>query len=97
MIWADYIPKAIADLYEIHDYKHAAAILSNEFPEEFREICEALDKFRFTEEEIKSPGGNESSIPKKFSQILRPHGWKEDTLTAKMIVDEREISTDVLF
>ncbi|MCU7879064.1 MAG: hypothetical protein KZQ84_20165 [Candidatus Thiodiazotropha sp. (ex Lucinoma borealis)] len=94
MIWTDYIPVALQKLYEIHDYKHATAILANEFPNEAREIFEALQTFRFTEEEVKAPGGNESQIPKKFSEILRPHDWVEDTLTAKMVVDGEEISHD---
>jgi len=94
MIWKDYIPAEIAELYEIHDYKHAAAILANEFPTEAREVFKALLKFRFTEEEVKKPGGNETDFPKKFSKILRPMGWVEDTLKAKVIVDGKEISQD---
>lgn len=94
MIWKDYIPVDIAKLYEVHDYNHAAAILANEFPNEAREIFKALQKFRFTEEEVKKPGGNETDFPKKFSEILRPMGWVEDTLKAKMVVDDIEISHD---
>ncbi len=74
MIWEDYIPPEIQDLYEIHDFKHAAAILVHEFPTEARELFTALKKFRFTEEEVKRPGGNESAIPKKFSGLLRGVG-----------------------
>jgi hypothetical protein len=40
------------------------------------------------------PGGNESQIPKKFSQILRPMGWREGRLTAKLIVDDQEVRHD---
>ena len=94
MIWQDYIPPDIKDLYEIHDFHHAAAILANEFPKEFEEICLALRTFRFTTEDVKIPGGNESPIPKKFTLILRPLGWKPGTLTAKMIVGEKEIRRD---
>ncbi len=94
MIWQDYIPVEITNLYEIHDYNHATAILANEFPTEAREIFDSLLQFRFTEDEVKQPGGNESQIPKKFSEILRPLGWIEDTLTAKMVIDGKEISHD---
>jgi len=94
MIWKDYIPSEIADLYEIYDFRHAAAILANEFPTQAREIFTALRQFRFMEDEVKQPGGNESAIPKKFSEILRPCAWLEDTLTAKMVVDGKEISHD---
>ncbi len=94
MVWTDHIPKDIKKLYEIYDFKHAAAILATEFPAEFKEICQALRTFRFTAEQVKTPGGNESQIPKTLSDILRPLGWKEDQLTAKVVVDGHEISHD---
>ncbi len=71
MVWRDYLPPRIRDLYEIYDFKHAAAILYGEFPGEFKEICNALLKFRFTIEDVKQAGGNESQIPKKFSKLLQ--------------------------
>lgn len=79
MIWKDYITIDISVLYEVHDYKHAAAILVNEFPGEARDIFEALQEFR---------------IAKKFSRIMCPRGWVEDKLTAKMVIDKEEISHD---
>lgn len=94
MVWEDYIPQDIKRSYEIHDFKHAAAILAKEFPEAFDEICQALRKFRFTVEDVITPGGSESQIPKRFSAILRPLGWKEEQLTAKVIVSDQEVSHD---
>ncbi len=94
MVWEDHVPKDIKNNYEVHDYKHAAAILTQEFPNEFDEICQALRKFSFTTEDVTTPGGNESQIPKTFSDILRPLGWKEEQLTAKVIVDGIEVSHD---
>ena len=88
MSWEDYIPEELANLYEIHDYKHAAAILSQEFPLEFGEICSALLKFRFNRNDLLTAGGNESNIPKLFSEILRPLGWKEKNLEAELNVFE---------
>ena len=94
MTWEEHIPPDIAELYEIHDYKHAAAILASEFPREFNELCEALRRFRFTVEDIKLAGGNESLIPKKYSKILKPMGWAEGNLKAKLVIDNQEISLD---
>ena len=85
-----YIPKDIQKLYEIHDFKHAAAILAKEFPKEFKEICKALRQFKFTQQDILARGGNESEIPKKFSTILRPLGWKEKNLGAELKIYEFE-------
>ncbi len=94
MVWEDHVPADVREFYDVYDYKHAAAILSTEFPSEFGEICAALKKFRFTQEDITTPGGNESRIPKKFSDILRPMGWRESQLKAKLVVDDNVISHD---
>ena len=89
-----HLPEDIADLYEVHDYRHAAAILACEFPEAANEVFQALRAFRFTEEQIVAKGGNESLIPKEFSKILRPMGWKEAKLNARLVVDDEAISAD---
>ena len=94
MIWQQYVPQDIQQLYEVHDYHHAAAILANEFSDEFGEICESLRAFRFSEEDVKSPGGSESAIPKRFSHILRRLGWTEDSLKAQLMVDDQTVSYD---
>lgn len=94
MSWREYIPRDIADLYEVHDYKHAAAILKNEFPIEFEELCNALRAFRLNAQNVRDPGGSESAIPKKFSDILRPMGWGEKRLNAKVVVDGHEFAHD---
>ena len=94
MGYTDYLPEDIQQLYEIHDFKHAAAILSNEFSLEFNEICNALKAFKLTEANITDQGGRESQIPKNVSSILRPLGWKEGQLNAKLMVDDEVINYD---
>lgn len=96
MGWNNYIPKDVSDLYEVHDYKHAAAIFSQEFPNEFREIIEVLRDFRFTLDDLKAFGGNKGTIVKRFEDLLRPRGWEERELGAKILVDtgrELELGT----
>ena len=90
MTWEHDVPGRFRKLYEVHEFHQAPAILSKDFPEEFAELCEALGKFRFTKEDVKVPGRSETSIPKRFSGLLRPLGWKEEEFTARVIVDDRE-------
>ena len=87
-------PKDVLKLYTVFDYRHAAAILATEFKSEFEEICRALRTFRFTDEQVKAAGGNESAIPKTFSSILRPMKWKEGRLNARLMVDDEVVSAD---
>ena len=88
MVWQQYIPQDLIDLYEVHDFKHAAAIIAKEFPEEFDELCQALRNFRFSLDDITIGGGNESNIPKLFSDILRPLNWEARNLEAELNVYE---------
>lgn len=89
-----HVPHDISELYEVHDYRHAAAILACEFPDAANQVFEALRTFRFSEDHLLAAGGNESQIPKLFSQILRPLGWSEAKLNAKLVVDDEAISAD---
>lgn len=94
MVWQDYIPKEITDLYEVHEYRHAAAILACEFPALFTDVCGALASFRFPLSDVTESGGNESNIPKRFSSLLRPKGWLEGKLKARLVVDDKDVSVD---
>jgi len=94
MVWQTYIPEDIRELYEVHDYNHAAAILRNEFRVQFDDIIGALRAFRIAKQDILDKGGNESNIPKLMSSILRPRGWKEDRMNTEMVVDGRTVSAD---
>lgn len=94
MVWSDYIPTEISELYEVHDHRHAAALLACEFHGLFEEICSALLRFRFQLSDVTTSGGNESNIPKHFSALLRPLGWVEDKLTAKIMVGDKILPQD---
>lgn len=84
----------VKKVYEYHDHQHCVAILTLDYPDLFSEICDVLLAFKFTEAQVKAPGGSESQIPKSFSNILRPLGWKEKQLTAKLVVDKKTVSRD---
>lgn len=87
---ARYISAEVREHYDVHSYRHAAAIMANSFPEELREIEQALLQFRISTREIGMPGGNESDIPKKFSRALRPAGWIETRIQGDLLVRMQE-------
>src|SRR6476620_1736431 len=80
------LPMDIRAKYEITSYRNAAVILAESWPDQFNEILEALRKFTITTRMIRIAGGNESEIPKVFSQRLRPKGWHETVITADLSV-----------
>lgn len=81
-----YISADVCKLYDVYSYRHAAALLATSFPQELKEIEEALLAFRLTQKIIGFPGGNESEIPKMFSKSLRPKQWQEARITGDLIV-----------
>ncbi|TXI47638.1 MAG: restriction endonuclease [Lysobacter sp.] len=80
------IPEALHDLYEVHNFRHAAEVLQTTCSDEYAEICRALTKFRITKDDILAPGGNESRIPKNVASLLRPDGWYETRVRGDLVV-----------
>jgi len=81
-----FIPEDIRNLYEVHSYRHAATILANSSENELNEILSALRSFRLSKEMILSGGGNESAIPKKFNELLRPQHWFETRIHGDLLI-----------
>lgn len=95
----NYLPDAFLDLYEVHNFRHAAEVLATGCPEEFSELIAALSQFRITTADILAKGGNESQIPKRLAALLRPLGWFETRIHGDLVVtvethtnDGKEIS-----
>lgn len=85
-LWKNLIPKTIAGKYDFYNFNSALEILSQSHPAEFAELTCALDKFCLEINDIKEKGGNESKIPKKLNEHLRPFGWKEIEISGDLIV-----------
>lgn len=77
---------SLYDRYEFYDYGHALEILATAYPEEWREIQEALEIFSITESDIVAKGGNESLMPKKIDDILYPYGWREIRISGDLLI-----------
>ena len=72
-----YIDESILDRFEVYSYNHAAEIITQAFPEEWKDIVKALCSLQISVEDIRKAGGNETEIPKKFDDVLYPRGWRE--------------------
>ena len=81
-----FISNELLNRYEFYNYGHALEILDNAFPEEWGEIQECLKKLEISLDDIKSPGGNESQIPKKFDDVLYLFGWREIRISGDLVV-----------
>jgi len=77
MLIKDFINPDLLSKYEFHSYNHALEIISQAFPDEWVELQDCLLRLEITISDLREAGGNETSIPPKFDNILAPHGWRE--------------------
>ena len=80
------LPDSIAGKYEFFNFNSALEILTQSHPDLFSEIVRTLELFEIKVEDIVEKGGNESPIPKRLNEILRPMGWREIEISGDLIV-----------
>lgn len=83
-----FIPSDICALYEVHNFRNAAQVLATGCSDEYEEVIEALRAFRLTLADIRKPGGNESDIPKRISELLRDKEWKETRIQGDLLIQK---------
>lgn len=72
-----FIELKLQNKFEFLNYNHALEIITQSFPNEWKEIIDCLHKLNITTDDLREAGGNETNIPKKFDDILYPYGWRE--------------------
>lgn len=87
------VPAFVKEHYEVHNYKHAIAILRNDFPKEWKDIMDVLSKFRLRKSQILEPGGRKSPIAKTIDKAFYDRGWEEKAFETMMVVDADEMET----
>lgn len=89
----DLLPDFIREHYEIHEWKHATAILKYDFPAEWQDIVEVLTHFRLWRSAIERPGGRKSTIAEAIDQAFTDRGWLEKAFRTKVVVDATELES----
>lgn len=84
--WRKLLPDSIAGKYEFYNFNSALEILTQSYPEQFGEIVQTLESFEIKLDDILEKGGNESNIPKKLNELLRPLDWKEIEIAGDLVV-----------
>jgi hypothetical protein len=81
------LPHFVAEHYECHEWKHASAILSQDFPAEWTDILDLLQAFRLRKSWIVSGGGNKSQLSGFIDGFLFRRGWVEKQFLTAIDVD----------
>lgn len=81
------LPPFIADSYECYEWKHASAILSQDFPDEWRDLLDLLTTFRLRKSWLTKGGGNKSQLAAFIDGFLTERGWQEKQFQTAIEVD----------
>lgn len=87
------IPAFIRQNYEIHEWKHARAILQGDFPAEWHDLMELLSAFRLKKSWIVNPGGRKSKISDFIDAFLFARGWREKEFQTQVVVDQNTMDS----
>jgi hypothetical protein len=83
----------IRDHFEIHEWRHATAILERDFPNEFDEVCSVLTRFRLLKSFIDSGGGRKSKVSGWIDSEFYKFGWVEKKFDTKITIDDQDLES----
>lgn len=89
----DLLPDFLRQNYEVHEWKHACAILKQDFPKEWDDIVETLTRFRFRRSWITVGGGRKSKVSEAIDSELSRLGWEEKQFETEIVVDQSHTET----
>jgi Restriction endonuclease BglII len=87
------LPPYLQQHYEIHEWKHACAILETDFPGEYSDVCEVLTAFQLKKEWISVGGGRKSKVSESIDSALYKRGWVEKKFDTVISVDSSPIES----
>ena len=87
------LPPFIRDHYECHEWKHASAILSQDFPAEWHDLIDLLTQFRLKKSWITTGGGNKSNVSAAIDGFLARRGWVEKQFQTAIEVDGARLNS----
>ena len=83
------LPESIRQQYEVHEWKHACAILAIDFPVEWNDIIALLEQFQLRKSWIVVGGGRKSGVAEAIDDFLYQRGWVEKEFSTSVTVDTR--------
>ncbi len=83
------LPPYLLQQYEVHEWRHACAVLHGDYPEQWQDIINVLQEFRLPRSFIGVGGGNRSQVARWFDREFRQRGWRERGFRTQIVVDGR--------
>lgn len=89
----DLLPAGITARYEVHEWKHACAILAQDFPDEWQDVIDVLLQFRLCKSWLTVGGGRKSEVSNNIDSFLYQRGWAETEFQTSVQVDDQSHRT----
>lgn len=87
------LPPFIRENYEVHEWRHALAILRQDFHTEYSDICDVLTRFRLKNSWLTIGGGRKSKISEWIDSELGRKGWQARNFDTKITVDAQVLES----
>lgn len=87
------LPEIIRTNYEVHEWKHACAILNNDFPAEWADLVDVLAGFRWYRSWVSVGGGSKSKVSEAIDSELYKRGWVEKKFDTEILVDGNKLES----
>lgn len=82
-----YFADGFGNKYFVQEWGHALAILANEFPEQFQDMCDVLNAFELRKSNLVIGGGGKSNVSGYLDAQLYARGWEEKSFETSIMVD----------
>jgi hypothetical protein len=89
----DLLPEFIRSNYVVHEWKHACAVLKEDFPSEFQDVIDVFSRFRLYRSWISKGGGSKSDVANNIDVQLAQRGWREKAFETRIHVDENTMES----
>jgi len=83
------VPHRLQELYEVHEWRHASAVLAQDFSSQWQDIIDVLGQFRLRKTDIVQAGGRKSPIATAIDSGFYERGWTERHFDTQIAVDGR--------
>jgi hypothetical protein len=81
------LPSDILEMYECHQWKHAAAILATDFPNELANIVDVLRAVKLRKSFMTGAGGGKGPYAQAIDKAFRERGWAPKRFETAIVVD----------
>lgn len=77
--------------YDAKEWRHAVAILQQDYPEQWTDLVNALGAFRLHKSQVQVGGGGKSPMTKALESEFNDRGWCKKNWDTRVVVTETSI------